>query len=91
MCHLDKADASFRKTGDEAKLGHSPEQQRNCTSLDAEGFVWSMNESGWRQNGEFVALLSTMGYHFRKDDGRLIAKKETWQVTQALSLLIFEA
>lgn len=90
MCHIDDKEAFFWDTGDESEPRHSPEQPLDCTSLDAKGFIWSMNDRGWLPNGEFVALLSTIGYHFREDDGKLVAKKDMWHVAQALSLLIFE-
>ena len=49
-----------------------------------------MNADGWKQGGTFMALLSTMSYHFLEEDGRIVTQKWADEVASALSLLIFE-
>ena len=68
-----------------------PEHLQDITSLNALHFVEYMNKIGWPQDGTFVTLLSTMGYHFRERDGRVVTREwDEFQVALVLSLLIFE-
>ena len=68
-----------------------PEHLQDITSLNAEHFVEYMNEIGWPQDGTFVTLISTMGYHFCKRDGRVVTRKwDEFKVAPVLSLLISE-
>ena len=67
-----------------------PEYLQNPTSLNAWDFVSYMNEIGWPQDGSFAILLPTLGYHFREVGGRVVTRKYDMDVSEALSVLIFE-
>ena len=83
QCHIADDDG-------ETESNRLPPYLRNFTSLKAWQFVDFMNRIGWPRDGTFVAFLSAMGYYFRKENGRIVTRKEGWQVEGALSIAIFE-
>ena len=67
-----------------------PEHLQDITSLNTRHFIEYMNKIGWPQDGTFVTLLPTLGYHFRKWDGRIVTRRLWIWTAEALSILIFE-
>ena len=49
-----------------------------------------MNHIGWPQGGTFSTLLSTVGYDFHEENGRMVSEAKAYKVRDALILLIFE-
>ena len=72
------------------ELFSSSKYQQNSTSVDANYFMYTINEVGWPQNGVFSALLSGLDYSFHEKWGRFVTRKEYWRVAPVLALLIFE-
>ena len=91
LYYPDQTESFIQVRDEDIKSMHFPRYLQNITSLNASRFVdYYMNEIGWLQNGTFVTLLSTMGYHFYEINGRVISRKDHFRVAPALSVLISE-
>ena len=63
---------------------------QHITSLDNYNFIVYMNHIGWPQGGTFSTLLSTVGYDFHEENGRMVPQARVSNVADALIILILE-